>query len=159
MFESEAERRKRQHQSEARVRKVRASWMPWTRHVPWMLVAVGPITGLVLGCVFAIFGAGAWGLIGPFAGALLHVTADLRGSQQRVRSKGILHMLGSATLGLAVIVIGVALVNLFSFWALTGVGWVMTNLGVWGLTSDVLLDASLVVMPPPKPSPSQRTSR
>jgi hypothetical protein len=149
-----AQRRKRQYESEARIRKLREGWMPWTRQLPLMLVSGGPFVWAILGSVFAIEGAGLWGLAGGVAAAVYQFATDLRRAQQRTRSKTLSYRIMSAGLGLAMATGGVALASTVSWWPLHGLGWIAAVVGVWGYMMDVLVEVSLVVVPPPTPEPT-----
>jgi hypothetical protein len=150
----EDQRRRRQYESEARRRKIRARWTPWTQHLPFALVAFGPTTLALAGCLAAICGAGAWAMIGPAAAAAFHLAAQLRDVQRFYTSRTILFRIVAAGAGLLAAAAGAALLNWSTYRAVNGLGWTLTTLGVWGIVGDILTYASLVILPPPKPEPA-----
>jgi hypothetical protein len=143
-----AQVRAKRYQREAQIRKLREGLMPWAQHIPWNVLGFAPRVLTLAGFVAALCGAGAWGLIGPFAAAALQSAADL---PRRRRKARILDRAIAGLTALLVLASGIVLVSVSSLWGFTAAGWLVATLGTWGATANLLILATLLVSPVPKP--------
>jgi hypothetical protein len=148
-----SEARKKLNEREARIRKLREGLMPWTRHIPWIVLGFAPRVLYVIGVIAAVAGLSAWAMAFPVAAIALQLAADM---PRRRRSHRAMDRIASASTVLVVLGVGVVLVVVNGTWLadqtilwpmLEVIGWTVVSVGVWGLTNSLVILLSLIVSP------------
>jgi hypothetical protein len=137
-----SEARKKLYEREAKIRKLREGLMPWTRHIPWIVLGFAPRVLCVIGVIAAVAGLSAWAMAFPVAAIALQLAADM---PRRRRSHRAMDRIASASTALVVLGVGVVLVVVNGTWLadqtilwpmLEVIGWTVVSVGVWGLTKQ-----------------------